>query len=58
MLLLIFNNSCSLNASNDYWNNNINVNTENLDFDKDYSFKEYEKILDGYNDRTEFPNIN
>ena len=45
--------SCSLNNTSDYWNKN-----ENLDYDKDYSIEEYEKILKGYNDRTDFPNIN
>jgi len=45
--------SCSLNNTSDYWNKN-----ENLDYDKDYSIEEYEKILDEYNDRTNFPNIN
>ena len=45
--------SCSLNNTGDYLNKNIN-----LDYDKDYSIEEYEKILEGYNDRTDFPNIN
>ena len=49
-LLLI---SCSLNNTRDYRNKNLN-----LDYDKDYSIEEYEKILKGYNDRTDFPNIN
>ena len=43
--------SCSLNNARD----NLN---KNLDYDKDYSIQEYEKILKGYNDRTDFPNIN
>ena len=50
--------SCSLNNTSDYWNRNLNLDKENLDYDKDYSIKEYEKILEGYNDRTDFPNIN
>ena len=50
--------SCSLNNTGDYWNKNQNLNKENLDYDKDYSVKEYEKILEEYNDRTDFPNIN
>jgi len=37
---------------------NLNLDKENLDYDKDYSIEEYEKILKGYNDRTDFPNIN
>ena len=50
--------SCSLNNTSDYWNKNLNLYKENLDYDKDYSIEEYEKILKGYNDRTDFPNIN
>ena len=50
--------SCSLNNTSDYWNKNLNLDKENLDYDKDYSIEEYEKILKRYNDRTDFPNIN
>ena len=50
--------SCSLNNTSDYWNKSLNLDKENLDYDKDYSIEEYEKILKGYNDRTDFPNIN
>ena len=50
--------SCSLNNAGDYLNKNQNLNKENLDYNKDYSVKEYEKILEEYNDRTDFPNIN
>ena len=50
--------SCSLNNVSDYWNRNLNLDKENLDYDKDYSIEEYEKILKRYNDRTDFPNIN
>ena len=50
--------SCSLNNTSDYWNKNLNLDKENLDYDKDYSIEEYEKILKGYNDRTDYPNIN
>ena len=50
--------SCSLKNTDDYSNKNLNINNENLDFNKDYSIEEYEKILKGYNDRTDFPNIN
>ena len=45
--------SCSSNNTKDYLNKNLN-----LDYVKDYSIEEYEKILKGYNDRTDFPNIN
>jgi len=50
--------SCSLNNTSDYSNKDLNLVKENLDYDKDYSIKEYEKILKRYNDRTDFPNIN
>ena len=50
--------SCSFNNTSDYWNKKLNLDKENLDYDKDYSIEEYEKILKGYNDRTDFPNIN
>ncbi len=50
--------SCSLNNTSDYSNKDLNLDKENLDYDKDYSIEEYEKILKGYNDRTDFPNIN
>ena len=54
-LLLV---SCSLNNTSDYWNKNINLDKEKLVYDKDYSIEEYEKILNRYNDITDFPNIN
>jgi len=50
--------SCSLNNTSDYSNKDLNLVKENLDYDKDYSIEEYEKILKRYNDRTDFPNIN
>ena len=50
--------SCSLNNTDDYLNKKLNLDKENLDYNKDYSVEEYEKILKEYNDRTDFPNIN
>ena len=50
--------SCSLKNTDDYSNKNLNINNENLDYHKDYSIDEYEKILKEYNDRKDFPNIN
>ena len=58
LVVFLFLSSCSLNNTGDYWNKNLNRNNENLDFDKDYSTEEYQKILNTYNDRTDFPNIN
>ena len=50
--------SCSLNNAGDYWNKNLNLDKENLNYEKDYSVEDYRKILDEYNDKTDFPNIN
>ena len=50
--------SCSLKNTDDYSNKNLNLIKENLNYDKDYSIEQYEKILKRYNDRTNFPNIN
>ena len=53
VFLFLFLFSCSLNNRSDYLNKDLN-----LDYNKDYSVEEYGKILEGYNDRTDFPNIN
>ena len=50
--------SCSLNDKSDFWNKSLNLEKENLDYDKNYSIAEYEKILKGYNDKTDYPDIN
>ena len=50
--------SCSLNNTSNYFNKNLNLDNENLDYEEDYSGEEYEKILEKYNDRTGYPNIN
>ena len=54
--LFIFLTSCSFQSTAKYWNDNLN--NEVLDFNKDYNFKEYGTILEAYNDRTKYPNIN
>tara|TARA_Y100000741_G_scaffold232079_1_gene177337 strand:- start:288 stop:479 length:192 start_codon:yes stop_codon:yes gene_type:complete len=58
LLFLLSMSSCSMNNTGDYWNKNLNLDNEDLDYNKDYTIEEYEKILDGYNDRKDFPNIN
>ena len=58
ILLFSFLLSCSFSNTGNYWNENLNSTNENLDFNKDYTIKEYEKILNRYNDRTNFPDIN
>ena len=40
------------------FNNNDNLNKEILDFNKEYSIKEYKAILEKYNAKTGYPKIN
>ena len=47
-----------MNSDSTYWNENVNSNYEELKYDKDYTLKEYGKILDQYSDRKETPNLN
>jgi len=56
LILFLFLTSCSLQNTGNYWDNNLNK--EILDFDKTYTLKEYETILEKYNKRTGYPNIN
>ena len=46
ILLFFLLTSCSLNSDNAYWNENLNINYEELKYDKDYTFDEYGKILE------------
>ena len=55
MLLLT---SCSIDKNSTYWNENLNSDYEDLKYDKDYTFDEYNKILDKYSDRKRIPNLN
>ena len=56
IILLILLTSCSFNNTSNYWNSNMKK--ELLDFDKDYSFIEFKSILEKYNDRKDYPEIN
>jgi len=58
LLLILLLTSCSFNTNNTYWNEKFNSNYEKLKYDKDYTLKEYEIILDIYNDKTEIPSLN
>ena len=40
ILLLFLLTSCSLNTDSAYWNENLNINYEELKYDKDYTFDE------------------
>ena len=50
ILILFLLSSCTIN------NNKLNV-AEPINFDKDYSISEYKKLLDLYNDKKGYPNI-
>ena len=58
LLLLFFLTSCSLNSDSAYWNQKLYSDYEELKYDKDYSFNEYNEILDKYSAQSETPNIN
>tara|TARA_B110000196_G_C21022887_1_gene603669 strand:+ start:61 stop:243 length:183 start_codon:yes stop_codon:yes gene_type:complete len=55
-LLLFLLNSCSLDNTGNYWN--YNLSKEKLDFGKEYTFEEYKVILEKYNAKKDYPNIN
>ena len=56
IILLILLTSCSFNNTSNYLNNNLKK--ELLNFDKDYSLIEYKTILEKYNAREGYPEIN
>ena len=58
ILLFLILPSCSLNSDSAYWNQNLYSEYEVLEYDKDYTFKEYGKMLNRYNDKSEMPNLN
>ena len=58
ILFLILLTSCSLNTNSTYWNEDSNLTYEELNYEKDYTFDEYGRILDQYDDRKEIPNLN
>ena len=58
ILFLLLLNSCSLNSNSTYWNENLNLNYEELKYEKDYTFNEYGMILEQYNDRKKIPKLN
>ena len=55
-ILFLLLTACSFNNTENYWNDNLNK--EILDFNKEYSIKEYRAILEKYNARTGYPKIN
>ena len=58
ILILFLFTSCSLNNDSAYRNENLNLNYEELKYDKDYTFDEYGKILEKYNAKNKTPKIN
>ena len=58
ILFLLLLTSCSLNSNSTYLNENSNSTYEELKFEKDYSFDEYGRILEQYNDRNKSPKLN
>ena len=55
-ILFLLLTACSFNNTKNYLNDNLNK--EILDFNKEYSIKEYGAILEKYNARTGYPKIN
>ena len=55
-ILFLLLTACSFDNTKNYWNDNLNK--EILDFNKEYSIKEYVAILEKYNARTGYPKFN
>ena len=49
---------CSFNINTASWKENLNSSYQELKYDEDYTFDEYEKILDRYNERKKTPKLN
>ena len=58
IIFLFLLTSCSFNSNTASWNENLNSSYEELKYDEDYTFDEYEKILDRYNERKKIPKLN
>ena len=58
ILILFLLTSCSFNNDSAYWNENLDLNYEELKYDKDYTFEEYGKILEKYSAKNITPKIN
>ena len=58
IFFLFLISSCSININSTYWNENSNSSYEVLKYEKDYSFDEYGRILEQYDDRKEIPKLN
>jgi len=58
IIFLFLLTSCSFNSNTAYLKENLNSSYQELKYDEDYTFEEYDKILDHYNDRKETPKLN
>jgi ABC-type amino acid transport substrate-binding protein len=58
IIFLFLLTSCSFNSNTASWKENLNSSYQELKYDEDYTFDEYEKILDRYNERKKIPKLN
>tara|TARA_B100001123_G_C15106617_1_gene945724 strand:+ start:406 stop:594 length:189 start_codon:yes stop_codon:yes gene_type:complete len=58
IISLFFLTSCSFNNNSAYLNEETNSNYEELNYEKDYTFSEYGKILKHYSDNNNIPRLN
>jgi len=58
ILFLFLLTSCSFNNDSAYWKENLNLNYEELKYDKDYTLDEYRKILEKYSAKNITPKLN
>ena len=58
IIFLFLLTSCSFNSNTASWEENLNSSYQELKYDEDYTFDEYEKILDRYNERKKTPKLN
>ena len=58
IIFLFLLTSCSFNSNTTSWKENLNSSYQELKYDEDYTFDEYEKILDRYNERKKTPKLN
>ena len=56
IILLMLLTSCSFNNTSNYLNSNLK--NELLDFNNDYSLTEFKNLLEKYNAREDYPEIN
>ena len=49
--------SCSFNNDSVFWTQDSKYAFKNLEYDKDYSLEEYERILNQYNKKNSYPKL-